>query len=106
MTAAERRQNIMNILVSRRHETAENLAEMFGVSERTIRSDVTALTLQYPLETVCGRHGGGIRLAGWYRPGRKTLAPEQASAIRKAAEFLEGGEKQALLSVLAQFSSL
>ncbi len=103
--ASERQQAIIRLLVHRRMETRMNLAAELGVDEKTIRRDVEALSLRYPVETVKGR-GGGIRLAGWYRPGRKTLAPEQASAIRKAAEFLEGGEKQALLSVLAQFSSL
>ena len=105
MKATERRQAILDALVLRREDTVENLAHEFGVSERTIQRDVAELLLSYPVESVAGRYGGGIKVATWYRPSRRTLAPEQSSAIRKAAQFLEGKEKQALLSVLAQFSA-
>jgi predicted DNA-binding transcriptional regulator YafY len=103
--ATERRQAILDALVLRREDTVENLAHEFGVSERTIQRDVAELSLSYPIESVAGRYGGGIKVAAWYRPYRRTLAPEQSKAIRKAAQFLEGEEKQALLSVLAQFSA-
>ena len=105
MTASERRQEIISLLVSRRHVTSEDLACMFGVSERTIRADITELTRMYPIEPVYGRHGGGFRLANWYHPDRRVLAQEQIQAIRKAAQFLEGKDQQALLSVLSQFSA-
>lgn len=105
MTAAERRDEIMNVLVSRRHVTAAELADMFGVTERTIRSDMLVLTPTYPIEPVFGRYGGGYRLADWFRPSRKVLAPEQIDAVRKAAQFLEGAERQALLSILTQFTA-
>lgn len=38
-----------------------NLAFEFGVSIRTIRNDIDTLSLSYPLETVRGRYGGGVR---------------------------------------------
>ena len=104
MTATERRQGIMNALVLRRHETAARLAAEFGVSERTILRDIAELSLRYPIETGTGPYGG-VRLAGWFRPGRKALAPEQIEAVREAARFLEGEKKQALLSILAQFTA-
>ncbi len=104
VTATERRQEIMNVLILRRHDTITNLASEFGVCERTIRTDITELSLQYPLETVTGPHGG-IRLADWFRPSRKVLTQEQIAAIRKAAPFLEGKDQQALLSILTQFTA-
>ncbi|MBO6270516.1 MAG: HTH domain-containing protein [Clostridium sp.] len=106
MNATERRQAILDALVFRREDTVENLAHEFDVSERTIQRDVAELSLSYPIESVAGRYGGGIKMATWYHPYRRTLAPEQSDAIRKAAQFLEGKEQQALLSVLAQFSAL
>ena len=106
MTASERQQEILCVLVKRRQAKTEDLAAILGVTERTIRSDVTTLSLKYPIETVKGRYGGGIRLAGWFRPDRKVLAQEQIDAIRKAAPFLQGEDRQALLSILAQFTSL
>ena len=105
MTASERRDEIMNVLVTRRHVTAAELADMFGVTERTIRSDMLALTCTYPIEPVFGRYGGGYKLADWFHPDRRVLAQEQIDAIRKAAQFLEGREQQALLSILSQFTA-
>lgn len=104
MKANERRRAILDVLVIRREDTAENLAHEFDVSERTIQRDIAELSLSYPIESVPGRYGGGIKVASWYRPSRRNLSPEQSDAIRKAAQFLEGKEKQALLSVLTQFS--
>lgn len=104
MTASERRQEIMNILVNRRRATASALAEEFGVTKRTILSDILELSLQYPLETEPGRYGG-VKLADWFRPSRRVLAPEQIDAVRKAAQFLEGPDRQALLSILTQFTA-
>ena len=54
MTTNERRAEIMRILVSRRHETMGQLASELLVTDRTIRSDITALAVDYPLETVRG----------------------------------------------------
>ena len=59
MGAAERRQQILELLCRRRKDTMQNLASELGVSERTIRRDVEILTRTYPLETICGRYGGG-----------------------------------------------
>ena len=61
MGAAERRQLILDLLCQRRKETIPNLAAELGVSERTIRRDIEMLTLRYPIETACGRYGGGVR---------------------------------------------
>ncbi|MCU6720113.1 MULTISPECIES: HTH domain-containing protein [Porcipelethomonas] len=49
MTATERREEIMKILVARRYETMSVLAAELGVTTRTIRSDVLKLTAEYPL---------------------------------------------------------
>ena len=105
MNSAERRQAIATVLVHRRQDTMANLAAEFGVSRRTVVTDIAELTCSLPIETVRGRCGGGVRLADWYRPHRSTLSPEQAAAVRKAAGLLTGPDRQALLSVLSQFSS-
>lgn len=104
MTAAERRQEIMNALILRRSESVGNLAAEFAVNERTIRRDLTELSLRYPIETMTGPQGG-VKLADWFRPSRKVLTREQIEAVREAARFLEGEKKQALLSILTQFTA-
>ena len=44
MTAAERRQEILEILCQRRFEKRENLANEFGVNKRTIERDILTLS--------------------------------------------------------------
>ena len=60
MSANERRAEIMRIMVARRQENMQVLASELGVSDRTIRNDIVALTAEYPLETYRG-NGGGVR---------------------------------------------
>lgn len=55
---AERRLNLLIALCKRRYDTADNLAFELGVSERTIRHDIGILSSDFPVYTVCGRHGG------------------------------------------------
>ena len=82
-----------------------NLAMEFQVSRGTVANDINELSLTYPIETNRGRHGGGVKLADWYQPSKKVLTPEQTNALIKAASLLEGTERQALMSILTQFSA-
>lgn len=66
VSAGERRQQLLALLCQRRRETIPNLAAELGVCERTIRRDIEALTLTYPIETHCGRYHGGVWMAAWY----------------------------------------
>ncbi len=54
MTAADRRLEIISILVVSGHVTAGELAQEFGVTRRTILNDVSALTYGYPIYTKQG----------------------------------------------------
>lgn len=105
MTAIERRDAILDRLCVRRHDQVKNLAEEFGVSEKTIRTDIEVLACSYPIETVRGRHGGGIYVADWYHRGRKTLSPEQAALLKKLAPSLEGHDLEVMNSIINQFAA-
>jgi predicted DNA-binding transcriptional regulator YafY len=72
----ERRAEIVRILVCRRQETMGRLARELDVTDRTIRNDITVLSVDYPLETVRG-NGGCVRLADWYYPHKTVLTQEQ-----------------------------
>ena len=85
MSATERRQDLWNRLCQRRQDTIDNLAAEFKVSRRTIMYDIDALTLSYPIETVRGRYGGGVKVSDWYHPTRRTLCPEQVALLKKMA---------------------
>ena len=90
MTATERREAILDVLSQRRHDQVKNLAVEFGVTERTIRTDIEILSCSYPIETVRGRYGGGVRVADWYHRDRKTLSPEQVDLLKRLAPALLG----------------
>ena len=104
MSPNERRNNIYAELRAQRHLTVDYLAEKYAVSTKTIRRDIDELTLTYPIETVRGRYGGGVKLADWYHPSKKTLAPEQMALLKKLAPSLEGNDLVIMNSIISQFA--
>ena len=105
MDAVERRQQILELLCQRRKDTMQNLAAELGVSERTIRRDVEILTRSYPLETVCGRYGGGARVADWYHLDRQRMSPKQTALLRRLAADLRGEDLEVMEQILLKFAS-
>ncbi len=57
MTAADRRLEIIRILVVSGHTTSKELAQEFGVTRRTILHDVSVLSYGYPVYTKPGEGG-------------------------------------------------
>ena len=104
MSPNERRQSIWQSLCRSRHETIQNLAMEYQVSPRTIRYDINILTLSHPIETIRGRYGGGVKLADWYQPSRKTLSLEQIALLKKVATSLEDDELVVMNSIFSQFA--
>ena len=105
MDAVERRQQILELLCQRLKDTMQNLAAELGVSERTIRRDVEILTRSYPLETVCGRYGGGVRVADWYHLDRQRMSPRQTALLRRLAADLRGEDLEVMEQILLKFAS-
>ena len=102
--STERREMIIAILRKERMVTIEQLANTLGCSKRTIRYDIEELTLDFPIESVRGRYGGGVKLLDWYQPPRNTLCPEQIQALRNAmANTNDPKAQQALGSIIDQF---
>ena len=102
MSPSERRSAILRLLCKRRHETAANLAEEFGVSERTIRADLVILSCYYPILVLRGRYGGGVSLPDWFHMENRTLSPKQEALLRRLRQTLDGEDLQVLNSILAQ----
>lgn len=103
MSPSERRSAILDLLCSRRCETAENLAALFGVTSRTIRTDITALSCTYPIQTIRGRYGG-IQMADWYHPYRQILTSQQEALLRKLMFDLQGEDLVIMESILARLA--
>ena len=65
---------------------------MFGVSNQTIQNDIMALTGSYPIETVCGRYGGGIRLMNGYHLDPRRMTANETNFLRLLATTLYGDD--------------
>ena len=99
MTAAERRQAILEVLCLRRHETRENLANEFGVSKRTIEYDVLNLMLTYPVYTVQG-NGGGIYVTDNFRLDRPRMNEKQTELLQRLLLTLSGEDKETMETII------
>lgn len=103
MGPSERRQAIWEYLCTVRFDTTRHLANRFGVCERTIRSDLIALSCIYPIETSCGPYGG-IHVSKWYHPEQRRLSSIQTSLLVKVRMTLEGEDLRVMNSILIQFA--
>lgn len=104
MSTAERRAEIVRILVGRRSDTMGHLATELGVTDRTIRSDIAALTVNYPLETRRG-NGGYVRISDWYHPYRNTLSGETQALLSRLAATDDKQQARILRQVLSEYGS-
>ena len=100
----ERRQKIIELLCLRRRETMGNLAHEFGVSRRTILLDIEVLSCAYPIITMRGKYGGGIKIMDGYRLDRKYLSLNQIYLLRKLAKTLSGDDRDVMESILRDFA--
>ena len=83
MGTAERRSAIIKALCRRRHETVQNLAAEFGVSERTIRRDIEILSETAPIYTQSGRHAGGVYVVDGYSVDRMYMTDAETGVLCK-----------------------
>ena len=109
MSPAERRQELLEVLCRRRHDTYYNLAHEFGVSKTTIRRDIAVLMCSYPIETVHGGRHGCVRVAeGYYlnhKPSvHKALNQKQTTLLRRLRNELVGDDLDTLNSILVHFA--
>ena len=102
MTAAERRQSIIEALNVRRQETVDNLAFEFGVAARTIRYDIARLSLCYPVYTKTGP-GGGVYVTEDFRLRRIRLTAEQRELLERLCSELSGMDRETMKSIIRMF---
>jgi len=104
VTAADRRLEIISILVVSGHVTARELAQEFGVCTRTIQHDVSLLSYGYPIYTKPGA-GGGIFIMEGYKPYNNTLTPHEQERLKKMYDAAEGEDKEILKRVLKKYGA-
>ena len=88
MGASERREAIMRILYRRGNETIANLANEFGVSERTIRRDIIELSLNNPIFTVRGRYYGGIHIVDGSAGSQRIFIGRNLETINTVLDYI------------------
>ena len=104
MTAAERHQRIVARLREERIVTIASLTEELQCSRRTLLYDIEALAASdFPVETVRGRYGGGVKLPDWYHPKSNTLNATQLDLLIRVAPSLNPEERKVLNSIIDQF---
>ena len=104
MAALERRKAILSVLAERRFVTRIELAEEFGVSERTIRSDILELTLNHPVEAKRG-NGGGIRLPEGYYPDVIRMTTEMTDLLIRCRKTLHGHDQEVMDDILRRYGA-
>lgn len=107
MNAAERQMLIMATLYKERNVTMKQLADTLGCCTRTVHRDIQALSVSFPLITIQGRFGGGVRLEDYHQQrNHRYLTPEQIHALRSAMKTADPPARPILSSIIDQFSPL
>lgn len=103
MTTSERRRTIVLALCRRKKETLGNFAFEFGVSKRTIETDIMCLSNTEPVYTVQGR-GGGIYIDEDYVPDIRPFTMEQADLIARIRPHLNDEDGKAMDYLLETYA--
>lgn len=110
MGTAERRLEILKYLCKYRRATMPHLAEIFGVSVRTIQRDIYEIeaTFHAPLDVRCGKYDGGIYVLGDYSFDRIFMCEEEISLLTKIRSLvsnqLSKNENRRLTQIIKNYS--
>jgi len=63
-----------------------------------------ALTCSYPIETVRGRYGGGVKVHDEFFSYRKTLNLKQINLLIEVSNYLEGDKLATISSIIFQLA--
>ena len=91
MGTAERRLEILKYLCRARHATMPRLAEMFGVSVRTIQRDIfeIEMTFHVPLEIRSGKYTGGVYVLGDYSFEHSYMNDDELAILLKVHKLVK-----------------
>ena len=103
MGTAERRLEILKYLCRARKSTMPKLAELFGVSVRTIQRDILEIEAMFhiPIDVRCGKYDGGVYVVGDYSFDRAYMYDEELALLTKVHLLVKDQlteEESALLS--------
>ena len=103
MGTAERRLEILKYLCQARKATMPQLAEMFGVSIRTIQRDILEIELIFhvPLDTRKGKYDGGIYIKEGYRFDRAYMHEDELVLLKKIKSLVTDKLSEKELALLS-----
>ena len=104
MGTAERRLEILKYLCKFRKATMPQLAEMFGVSVRTIQRDILEIeaTFRVPLDVRCGKYDGGVYVIGDYSFDRAYMHEDELLLLAKIQKLVKSQLSDNENSLLSQ----
>lgn len=104
MGTAERRLEILKYLCKYRRATMPQLAEMFGVSFRTIQRDIFEIeaTFHVPLDVRCGKYNGGVYVISDYSFDRAYMYDDELILLSKIQELVKDQLSDKENSLLSQ----
>ncbi|MBO5968521.1 MAG: HTH domain-containing protein [Clostridia bacterium] len=91
MGTAERRLEILKYLCKARKAKMTQLAEMFGVSVRTIQRDIYEIesTFHVPIDIKSGKYEGGVHIIGDYTFDRAYMCEEELFLLQKIQRIVQ-----------------
>lgn len=91
MGTAERRLEMLKYLCRSRKAKMAQLADMFGVSVRTVQRDILEIeaTFHIPLDIRCGKFDGGVYVVGDYRFDRAYMFDDELALLNKVQELVK-----------------
>ena len=99
----ERRRRLIAVLYERQTDTVGNLAFEFNVSSHTIRYDIRALELEYPIYTKVGA-GGGVFILDSSRLQQRWLTVRQRELLMDVCGDLDDEKVLLMKSIIGGLS--
>ncbi|MEG0051405.1 MAG: DeoR family transcriptional regulator [Terrisporobacter sp.] len=103
-TPTERRMKIISYICKRRYVTMDELGQEFGVTTRTIRSDLKDLSESYPIKTIRGRYGGGVTIHENFHLDKNYLNTDEIDILKKLKSYISTNDSVIIDSILNKFS--
>ena len=102
MNTFERRMEIIDILSERKKEQVVNLAFELNVSERTIRNDLSELSLSFPIDTKQGK-GGCVFVPEGCTLRRRFLTDREKVLLERLSANVSEEDSAILLAIVKSF---
>ena len=104
MTALERREAILEVLIERKNEKMINLANEFSVSKRTIEQDILVLSLSYPIYTKAGRYESGVYIDLDFYLHKQYLKSIEQECLEEVLKIVNPEQQKILNTILKKYS--